>query len=184
MPNIMICGFDHSRAEELKACIDAQMQALGLGGDAITSIVETVAEMCDGYRTSSPYLRICSTDTEEIKKIIRALQIIGCGVDVEWLVLDGFISGIDMLTASANKPLYFEGFWGDELIGEMIEAVYKNIPLEIILPQDEFRRLKDGGLEEFKESVGGKVSDCLSLIENWPTANGVQPILLVAGSPS
>jgi len=109
MPNIMICGFGFTEVKELKDTIDAAMQALNLGGAAITSVVEMETNSCDGKRTRMPYLRICSTNEEEIQRIIKTLQIIGYRVDVEWLVLDGFISADDMRKASTNTPSRSQG---------------------------------------------------------------------------
>jgi hypothetical protein len=97
MPNIQICGFGAIAADQLKRHIDKVMQEIGLGNDAITSIVEMNAESCDGKRTKMPYLRICSTNAREIKKIIGALKKAKIKEDVEWLVLDGFIPAAKMV---------------------------------------------------------------------------------------
>lgn len=96
MPNIQICGFPSETADDLKGKIDATAQELNLGGDAITSIIEMKAEYCDGKRTLGPYLRICSTDATEITNIIKALKEAKIGIDIEWLVLNGFIPASEM----------------------------------------------------------------------------------------
>ncbi len=89
MPNIFICGFGE-RAEEIKEIIDKAMQNIKLQDEAITSIVEMKAESCDGKRTSSPYLRVCSDNKPEIKQIIKALHKFKIGEDVESLLIDDF----------------------------------------------------------------------------------------------
>ncbi len=96
MPNIMICGFPTAQADTLKVKIDQVMSDLGLGGDAVTSITKMYAESCNGERIPMPYLRICSTDGYEIRRIIETLKNAKLGVDVEWLVLGGFIPAAEM----------------------------------------------------------------------------------------
>ena len=96
MPNIMICGFPTAQADTLKVKIDQVLSGLGLDGDAVTSITEMCAESCDGKRIPMPYLRICSTDEYEIRRIIEALKNAKLGIDVEWLVLGGFIPAAEM----------------------------------------------------------------------------------------
>lgn len=91
MPNIMICGFTMVQADALKVRIDQAVINIGLGGDAITSIVEMRAESCDRNKRPMPYLRVCSTDEGEVILIVEALKKIKIGVDVEWVILGGFI---------------------------------------------------------------------------------------------
>lgn len=96
MPNIMICGFTPKRAEGLRTSIEIIMRNMSLGDEALTSIVDMEAKSCDGTRTPMPYLRICSTDEDEIQKIINTFKEEGIKVDVEWLVLNGFILANEM----------------------------------------------------------------------------------------
>lgn len=94
MPNIMLCGFQ--APERLRSDVVAVLDGLGLGSEAVTSIVPMRVESCDGKRTPSPYLRVCSTDADEVRRIVDALKKAGIGVDVEWLVLNGFIPASEM----------------------------------------------------------------------------------------
>ncbi len=97
MPNIMICGYEPHKAGELKGRIQSVMKALGLEEDAVTSIVQMEVESCDGLNTPVPYLRVCSTDEDQIQKIIRALKLAGLKEDLEYLVLTGFIPAKEMV---------------------------------------------------------------------------------------
>lgn len=96
MPNIQICGFSAQKSQRLRTIVDEVVQELGLGADAVTSIVNCDVRHCDGLKVSAPYLRICSTSAKEIRTIIKALKAKKAWVDVEWLVLDGFIPDHEM----------------------------------------------------------------------------------------
>ena len=54
------------------------------------------AVSCDGKMSPMPYIRICSTDEDEIQQIINAFRDAGIRVDIEWLIMDGFISADEM----------------------------------------------------------------------------------------
>ena len=91
MPNIHICGFTPEGAREMKELVDATVQGLDLGADAVTSIHSMVVESCDKERTLSPYLHVYATDRDEVKKIVAGLKTAKVHVDVEFSVIDGFI---------------------------------------------------------------------------------------------
>ncbi|MFC1623624.1 hypothetical protein ACFL05_00695 [Patescibacteria group bacterium] len=91
MPNIFICGFEKEKAEELKKFIDETMKGLCLQDDAITSIVETRPESCDGSRKPMPHLWVRSTKENEVIVIIDAFKKRGLKLDLEWDVIGGFI---------------------------------------------------------------------------------------------
>ena len=95
MANIMICGFPPKKAEGLRTSIEVIMQDIGLGNEALTSIVDMETKSCDGTRSPKPYLRICSTDAEE-QQITDALKKAGVKVDVEWMPLSNFIPADEM----------------------------------------------------------------------------------------
>jgi hypothetical protein len=98
MPNIQICGVsDPQRVEILKQNIDLAMLRLGLGGDAVTSIIPMAVESCDGKRTPMPYLRVCSTDADEIRRILDVMKRAGLAIDVEWFVLGGFVPASELV---------------------------------------------------------------------------------------
>jgi len=97
MPNIEIRGFLYQEAENLREKIDMAMEKIGLAGEAITSIEMSETKSCDTRNTPQPFLRICSTDKEDIQKIIVALRTAGVCKDVESLILDGFVSKNQML---------------------------------------------------------------------------------------
>ncbi|MBT6690914.1 hypothetical protein HOB10_01095 [Candidatus Parcubacteria bacterium] len=108
MPNIMMIGFDGSEYEEKKAIIDATMQKLGLGDDAVTthfgrnnvdSRIGCLVTSCCGQRINSPYIVVRSTGgMKEIDMIIAALKANNIGVDCEKQSLpeNGFIEANDM----------------------------------------------------------------------------------------
>ena len=96
MPNIMICGFPPKKAEGLREGIELTLRNIQLDNEGLTSIVDMETKSCDGTRSPMPYLRICSTDEDEIERIINALRNAGIKVDIEWLILDGFISADKM----------------------------------------------------------------------------------------
>jgi len=75
----------------MKRLVDATVQGLDLGADAVTSIHSMVVESCNKERTLSPYLHVCSTSREEVKKIVAGLKTAQVHVDVEFSVIDGFI---------------------------------------------------------------------------------------------
>lgn len=96
MPNIQICGYPPTRAEELRMTVNFALNRLklDLDTDGVISIVPLEVRTCSGL--PSPYLRICSTDPDEIWSIIRELQRVRLGEDVEYLVLGGFIPAKEM----------------------------------------------------------------------------------------
>ena len=96
MPNIEIRGFEKYKAENLKRAIDRAMQGIGLQHDAVTSVMPMEVTTCDGRSIKTPYLRVCSTETAEIRMILDALRSAGVREDVEYLVLDGFIPASKM----------------------------------------------------------------------------------------
>ena len=96
MPNIMICGFTPKGADEIKSRVDKAMQGINLGDDAITSIINMEARSCNRARSPMPYVRIYTIDEGEIQRIIGAFRDFRIKVDIEWLVLNGFISADEM----------------------------------------------------------------------------------------
>lgn len=103
MPNIFICGFG-DEAEGLKRFVDDIMLDLGLQDDAITSIIETRPESCDGNRKSTPYIWVRSTKAGEIFLIIDALKEKGLRRDVEWDIIGGFIPAKKMEPIVKESP--------------------------------------------------------------------------------
>src|SRR5665647_937059 len=104
MPNIFICGYG-KKARELKDFIDELMQEMDLQDDAITSIVETRPESCDGKNKRKPHLWVRSTDKEEIFRIIELFKEKGLRQDLEWDVIGGFILAEDMLPDPPPVPI-------------------------------------------------------------------------------
>ena len=103
MPNIFICGYEKKKAEDLKRFIDDIMQKLGLQDDAITSILETRPQSCDGRKKPMPYLWVRSTEKDEIFRIIDAFKKKGLRQDLEWDVIGDFISADEMLEKTTNQ---------------------------------------------------------------------------------
>ena len=108
MPNIMMLGFPPEEYEQKKPIVDAAMQDLGLGSDAVTTWFARydyinrsgcLVTSCDGQRTNMPYIVVRSTSgLVEINSIIAALKARNIGVDCEKQPLpeDGFIEAKDM----------------------------------------------------------------------------------------
>jgi hypothetical protein len=101
MPNIELYGFEWRVYEmRLKPLIDKVMQSLSLGNDPITTFWTNrtcVTESCDGTKRQMPYIRICGTDIDEIKRIKTALQAADIKVDCEILLLTEFIPRDEMV---------------------------------------------------------------------------------------
>jgi len=99
MPNIEIYdgrGFLGGGEHPLKSRIDQIMQELGLGDDAITTIICCQPESCDGKKKPMPFVRVCCKDADEMEKIIKAFKEHKLGVDTEKLLLGGFIPADEM----------------------------------------------------------------------------------------
>jgi len=80
----------------LKSRIDRILQELGLGHDAITTIIDCTPESCDGRKKPMPFIRVCCTDADEMEEIIKAFKERKLGVDTEKLLLGGFIPADEM----------------------------------------------------------------------------------------
>lgn len=101
MPNIEIYGIECLSNEtlKLKMTIDLVMRLLGLENDAITTVISSDTCSCNRKPKALPFIRICSTNPEEIRKIVEGLkkQKVGQhGVDIETLVLSGFFLAKDL----------------------------------------------------------------------------------------
>jgi len=98
MPNIEIYDDEtDSLYENLKGKIDQAIKNIGLENDAITTWhKDAITESCDSRRASMPYIRICSTNKEEIEKIVQALKENKIWIDVETLQLSRFIPANEM----------------------------------------------------------------------------------------
>ncbi len=95
MPNIEICGYSTEEAATIQSRIESIMQEMGLGEDAVTSIIPMTVTSCDGKRSPKPFLRICSTDMNEINRILLKIAKGDLRADIETLVLTGFVSIAD-----------------------------------------------------------------------------------------
>jgi len=103
MPNIEIHGFWFSRNEKdlesaarARERIEIEMEKIGLQDDAVVTIVDSICTFCDGKKTRMPFIRICSTEKEEIDRIVSAIKKAKVSLDVETLVLTGFIPADEM----------------------------------------------------------------------------------------
>ena len=103
MPNIQMVGYSQEAYSSLKLRIDAVMQSMGLGGDAVTTWIPALVETCDGERTPLPYLRVCSTNPEQIGKIINAFKLADIKEDCEGCLLTGFIPAAEMISNPLRK---------------------------------------------------------------------------------
>ena len=86
MPNIEIYG-----DANLKSHIDKIMQEIGLGDEAITTIINSRPESCDGNNKSMSFVRVCSSRGDHLHDILIAFREKKLGVDTETLLLSGFI---------------------------------------------------------------------------------------------
>ncbi len=113
MPNIEMHGFFEIDANGEDTNILTQkgvyvasvlveiLQKMGLENDAVITRVRSrssfikeirkVEKLGKGNLTNTPFIRICSTSCEEIWKIISALKEVKINIDVEYLVLTGFV---------------------------------------------------------------------------------------------
>lgn len=99
MPNIEIYGKrklvnaikkDEIELNYLVNKIVKAMEKIGKKDDAVITMIEAVVIGCN-HGKDMPFIRVCSTDSQEIKTIVRALKEGKIGIDVETLVLDNFI---------------------------------------------------------------------------------------------
>ncbi len=117
MPNIEMYGFDgfdrnnqenvKFRENTLRAIIQA-LKKLGLAGDAVVTGIFSCSSYVKDFsdqrgdrnqvlvKKNTPFIRICSTDPEEVQKIIVELKEAKIGIDIEYLVLTGFIPAKEM----------------------------------------------------------------------------------------
>ncbi len=117
MPNVEMYGFDgfdrdnqenvKFREDTLWAIIQA-LKKLGLANDAVVTGIFSFSSYVKYFydqrgdqdqvlvKRNTPFIRICSTDPEEIQKIIAGLKEAKVGVDIEYLALTGFISAEEM----------------------------------------------------------------------------------------
>ncbi len=97
MPNIMLYGFDKPfNLKRIIGRIETAMQNINLGEEAVITVVSSRVKYCDGRKTPAPFIRVCSTEPEEIKRIIDKLKKIGIGIDIEGQVLNWFVSANEM----------------------------------------------------------------------------------------
>jgi len=114
MPNVEMYGFDKGNQESEKfyedtlwAIIQA-LKKLGLIDDAVVTRIFSFSNYVKDFyerrgnqglvlaRKNTPFIRICLTDPEEIQKIIAGLKEAKIGIDIEYLVLTGFIPAEEM----------------------------------------------------------------------------------------
>jgi len=95
------------------------MQKIGLGADAITSIMGMKAESCDGKKTKMPYILVRSSDYSEIPRILKGLREANIGVDTEWELIGGFIDAERM---KSHKVLVHQKH---EISGKTIKLLKK-----------------------------------------------------------
>lgn len=98
MPNLMLYGFPSEDIDQqlVLGMVEA-MQSIGLGKEAIVTIVPSYALSCDGKQRAMPYIRVATTgDDEEVSRILAALKGISRRLDVEVLRLSRFIEAKDM----------------------------------------------------------------------------------------
>lgn len=111
MPNIEIRGFFfrinpetlgvrvkiEDEAFEIRDKVEEIMRKIGLGEDAITDIVPSISTSLFGkVHKLMPYLRVCDTDPDRMNRIVQALKEENINMDVEMLLLSGFIEAKDM----------------------------------------------------------------------------------------
>ena len=93
MPNIEIHTVDAT--DRLKSDIDTKMREISLGGEAITTVIGSRPQSCDGNYTHTPFLRVYSTDKSELNKVVKALKELKLDLDIETLMLNSFIPEIE-----------------------------------------------------------------------------------------
>jgi hypothetical protein len=104
MPNIEIYGKrklvnavkkDEIELNYLVNKIIKAMKKIGKEDDAIIIMVEAMVIGCS-HGKDLPFIRVCSTDSQEIKTIVGALKEEKIGIDIETLILDSFILAREM----------------------------------------------------------------------------------------
>lgn len=110
MPNIEMHGFLKNDPRRQKVMIEIINTAVNLNlikemviteyenkSNFIYQLLNALTNWFGAMNTwSTPYLRVCSTSPGEIQAIIDGLKKRHIGIDVEYLVLDGFIPAEEM----------------------------------------------------------------------------------------
>jgi hypothetical protein len=76
--------------------IEEAMRKMGLGGDAVITIVPSLTFAADGTKKPMPFIRICDTDKKRMGRILLGLKEANIDIDVEQLLLSGFTDAKDM----------------------------------------------------------------------------------------
>lgn len=82
---------------ELVLAIAKKMREVGLEKEVVITIIHgSLVYSCSPAVSVSPFLRICATDDDEIKKVSYILKEMKIGIDVETFLLHGFVSASEM----------------------------------------------------------------------------------------
>lgn len=102
VPNINFIGYSVEDYRKYKNRIDAVLQKMELGEDAVTTFLPgSLVESCDGKRTSMPYLKIFNSNPEQTEKIVVNMAVSGLFFDIE-KSSGGFISEAEMREINKN----------------------------------------------------------------------------------
>ncbi|MDO8557019.1 MAG: hypothetical protein Q7R98_00960 [Candidatus Jorgensenbacteria bacterium] len=97
MLNIMLYGFNVTAdIGAMKTKIDGAMKELGFENNAITTIVSAFVWPCGEEKAHAPFIRVCSTDLPQARKVVGALKMAKVGVLVESLILSDSIPATEM----------------------------------------------------------------------------------------
>lgn len=103
MPNIELYGFSpnlsygfasYTKLTELIEIIKKQIKKIDLHDEVIITIIPSSVK--SWHDIDTPFIRICSTNPEEIEKIIDALKEAEIRIDVEGLILNKFVPLTEM----------------------------------------------------------------------------------------
>lgn len=107
MPNIEIYGYsfigaafrqfkEMEEASSLREKIQDALKQAGWEKEVVVTSIDSTCLSCDEPPKKMPFLRVCSTDTAEIKRLIDTLKNAQIGVDVETLLLNSFVPADEM----------------------------------------------------------------------------------------
>ena len=105
MPNVGIHGYGGSKTFAVRGMVKTSLRRIGLGDDAVTELISSVVERCDMDDTQSPYLRLFTTEPEQIFPIIEAFWQDGIFEDIEILSAGcaAFIEKTEMMSEEKWK---------------------------------------------------------------------------------
>lgn len=89
--------FLKDKVQEVREKIKTALKLVKLDNESVITEIHSEVQSCISNIKSNPFIRVCSSDMKNIRKIIPALKKQRIEIDVEVLILNNFISKEDMM---------------------------------------------------------------------------------------